>query len=96
MVPNNAVFADIAVRAELFQHIRLWGSVETYMTPNSILSYNPYRSDYVIGAAAYFGPFELGVRHECDHGVSKATEWRPYYMKTETQIYLSISGRLEF
>lgn len=94
--PSDALFVDMSVKADVFKHIRLWGNAESYMTPKTVMSFDPYRIDYVIGAAVYVGPLELGIRHECDHGVTKVTEWRPFYIKRETQVYLSVSGEIKF
>lgn len=93
-VPSDAVFVDMSIEATILSHVRLWGNAETYMTPIGIASFNPYRADYGIGAALYWGIFEIGVKHECDHGVS-ARVWRPYYASGETQVYIKISSSIE-
>ena len=84
--------ANLDVEARLWGHVRIYGSVETYMMYDSGFSFLPFRADYRAGAALYADGVELGVWHECDHGVNFTNRWYPWYGSDQTQVYLKISS----
>ena len=89
----NGFSATLETRVDIASHIKAWTSVETYETPDGMFPYfNPYRGDYVIGAAIYSKGIEVGVRHECDHGIESHYVFIPYYSFDQTKIYVKISG----
>lgn len=94
VAPNDALFADFSIQADMFGFARIWGNAETYMTPVQAPFFEPYRADFGIGVALYWGPLEIGARHECDHGFSLSS-WRPYYINGETQLYIKIGGKIQ-
>jgi hypothetical protein len=87
-----ATSAELGVNAEILKHFRLSASCETYqyLMPE-LFGFAPYRADYVFGAAIFADNIELGLRHECDHGVNSGPI-EGHYASLETQFYLKISG----
>jgi len=81
-------------QADVFSHAKLWASVETYESKESHTVYfEPFRADYIAGVALYAGGFEVGVKHECDHGVEWSSSFIPWYWLDQTEVYVKISGR---
>jgi hypothetical protein len=94
IAPSDTYTLDLSIDATLLKHIRLYGSTEAYMQPSGAMSFAPFRQDYSVGASVLFGPFELGVNHECDHSVyAEGTDH--WYIKNETQVYLKFETKLE-
>lgn len=90
---NKSFVTTLGVEASIFEHMKLWGSVETYEYSTGDSAYFlPYRSDYMFGAAIYADGVEIGVKHECDHGVEYTNIPLPWYGSYETQVYLKIGG----
>lgn len=92
----NADFVTLGLEARILNHIVLSGSMETYMVPDGNGLFGPNRIDYTAGAAFTWGPFELGFRHECDHGVESYSEVVPWYASSQTQLYLTFRGSTSF
>jgi hypothetical protein len=79
--------------AEALNHLRVWGSVETLEGADGIASFMPYEAYYRAGAALYARGFEVGIEHECDHGIEASYQDNPWYWGGYTEIYIKISGR---
>jgi hypothetical protein len=93
---ETAYVAELGVNAEAFKCLRLYGSAEIYEYHGSGLSFLPYRGDFKIGAALFFGPIEIGIDHECDHGIVFTNQWLDKYGSSETRITVTIKGKTEF
>ena len=85
---------SLEARAEIMNHLKIWGEVETYekINPDTKLSFMPFRADYLVGIALYAKGIELGISHECDHGVESQSFYVPWYYLTQTRVYVKISG----
>lgn len=59
----------VYVNATAFDHISLWGSIETYDFNFTGLQFFPFRSDYSVGFELYDKNIAIGIMHECDHPV---------------------------
>jgi hypothetical protein len=82
------------VSARAFNHLRAWGSMEAYesATENLWLGFKPYRSDFIAGIAIYSKGIELGMTHECDHGIESDVGYEPWFWGSRMAIYLRLSG----
>lgn len=90
---SNVLEAQLDVSAVILGHLRLEGSAETYMLPPSDgWTFLPFRADYTFGAALFSGNFEVGLRHECDHGIEYTNDILPWYGSSETLVYVKITG----
>ena len=96
-VDSDGCFATkFEVQADVLSHTKLWASVETYETKDvASVGFLPFRADYVAGVALYAKGIELGVRHECDHGVEWSGSFVPWYWLNQTEVYVKISGKTE-
>jgi hypothetical protein len=85
---------NLEARADILKHMKIWGNVETYekTNPDIILSFKPFRADYIVGMALYDKNIEAGIMHECDHGVESSQKFDPWYGLVQTRIYIKISG----
>jgi hypothetical protein len=90
---SGAYSAKLELSADALDHLRAWGSVETFESANPIYSdFNPFAADYVAGVAIYARGIELGLRHECDHGVESRQSFSPWLGLEQTSVYLKLSG----
>ena len=84
--------AEIELSAEAYNHLRVWGSVETFAFFNAaVVRFNPFEADYIVGAALFSKGIEAGVKLECWHGV-QCDQPRAWYGTMSTAIYLKLSG----
>jgi hypothetical protein len=97
IAPENALATSMYFEAQAFDCFKAWTVMRSYEE----FSYNkiymvPWRIDFSVGAELFYGPFAIGVWHECDHGVdSHANYLEPYYARGTTEIYISIRGKYE-
>jgi hypothetical protein len=98
---NEGVLStELALKAEAFNHIRLSTSIESRETKSekSILfgAFDPYEAYFKLGFCCYFNNFEIGITHECDHGIEAPNTPRPWLSNGNTNLYLKFSGTTQF
>jgi len=97
VAPENALATTFEFEARAFDCFKAWTTMRSYEEFSYDRIYMvPWRIDFAIGAEVYYGPFALGVWHECDHGVLSYNYTQPWYARGTTEIYLSIRGKVEF
>jgi hypothetical protein len=87
---------ELGLRAEAFDCLRAWGSANVYEYHREGLAFQPFRADFTIGAAVYWGPLELSIEHECDHPVVFERGNYPQVMVVETAVKLALTGEIRF
>lgn len=97
-VKHTAAFStELALSATLYNHVRLDTSIETHeFLPKGSSLFVPYQSYFRIGAAIFTDHLELGLKHECDHGISSAGYPSPWLGGGYTSLYLKLSGSTFF
>lgn len=93
IVSDNAISSKIFLQADMFNHLLIWCSVKTYMYPSDFPFFSPFRDDYSCGLALYSKGIELGIWHECDHGVETGIYSANWLAADTTEIYIKFSGR---
>ncbi len=85
---------DLAGEVRAWDHLRAYGGVETLMSrkPGNLAAYQPWQSNYRVGAEVYSGGLALGVFHECDHPVISDSQVYGVFGHVETRLYIRISG----
>jgi hypothetical protein len=95
--PENAIATTFELDAVAFDHLRAWGKMRSYESfAFDRLYMVPWRIDFSIGAEVFYGPFALGVWHECDHGVDSSRYMKPWYSRGTTEIYIAIRGEVKY
>jgi hypothetical protein len=96
--PDNSFFTDLSLKATLWKYVELAAGVKTYEYPDTAVqfTFDPYEAVYIAKAALVFDNFEVGLRHECDHGIESGTEIRPWVAEYKTEIYVTIKGSTSF
>jgi hypothetical protein len=91
---ENAIVVDLELDATFMEHVHFFGGVKTYavQSPESMLL-SPYRADYTFGVFGRIGPLDIGVSHECDHGVESGPVAETWYGNTETTLFFRLSSR---
>jgi hypothetical protein len=93
--PANAFSTTLAVELLAFEHIFVGGSVTTWEVWNEWLSFCPNEALYGFSAGVRFGPFELGVRHECDHSVVTGGGIDNLTIGgNKTEVYVKLEGKV--
>jgi len=85
--------------ADVIQHFKVWGSIETFMMFDEVDTngtFYPFEDYYKIGAAVYWKFLEIGVEHECDHGVLYSNQDQTWLGGGYTKFYLRVAGKIEF
>jgi hypothetical protein len=96
IAPENALATTLYFEARAFDCFKAWTSMRSYEEFSYDRIYMvPWRIDFTVGAEVYYGPFALGVWHECDHGVDSWGAMHPWYSRGTTEIYLSIRGKVD-
>ena len=93
---TNAISTELSVTAEVLKHLRFFAGVETLAIPQSYTSYVPFEAYYTIGASLYTKNLELGIKHECDHGVESSVTSLPWYGSNSTEVYLKLTAQSSF
>ncbi len=85
---------EVAGEARIWDHLRLYGSIKTLASskPGNPAAFQPWQSNYRVGAEVYSGGLALGVGHECDHPVISDFQVYGVFGHTETRLYIRISG----
>lgn len=94
---SSAVVTELSIGVEIASHLRLYGSMETRETlsldnPAAGL-FSPYEAYFKAGLAIYGEGWELGVYHECDHGIEASPVTVPWLWAGRTEIYVKVSGK---
>jgi hypothetical protein len=87
---------ELGLHAEAFGCLRAWGSAEVYEYYAEGLAFQPFRSDFTIGASVFWGPLELAIEHECDHPVVYKPGLYPQILEVQTAITLTLRGEVRF
>jgi len=96
LIYNNSLESTLSLQADMFNHFKVYTSIETYELYYSDLSFLPYRADYRIGIALYAKNIELGIYHECDHPVLYSADQVLGYGMNDTEVYIRIHGETRF
>ena len=94
----NAVSSKLEIQADIWQHARIFGSMETRETLSldpSLGLFSPYEAYFVAGAALYAKGIEIGIIHECDHGIESSSDFIPWISSGGTEVYIKISGKTQ-
>jgi hypothetical protein len=62
----------------LADHLNIYSTVEIRETKSHSIYFDPFRSDFLIGAAFYFDNLSIGISHECNHDVVTFTDFNKY------------------
>jgi hypothetical protein len=92
----NTVSTKVELNAELFNHLKIWSSVKTREGFNSDISmglFSPYEAYFIGGVAIHSFGFEIGISHECDHGIEYDVGPNPWISNGQTEVYVKISGK---
>jgi hypothetical protein len=91
---KDVIAVNLELDATYMEHLHFFGGVKTYavQSPESMLL-APYRADYTAGIFIRVGPLDLGVSHECDHGVEAGTFVEPWYGNSETTLFVRLSSK---
>jgi hypothetical protein len=95
----NAFSTKFELNAYVLNHIRIYGSTETRETINCLSVaglFKPYEDYFVAGVSVYAKNIEVGLMHECDHGVEGSIDPTRYVTAGYTEIYFKISGKTPF
>jgi hypothetical protein len=87
------------VSAEALNHLRIWGSAETRENISANIGlgfFSPYQAYYIGGISLYAKGIEIGISHECDHGISSDVLASPWLGGGSTEIFVKISGKTSF
>jgi hypothetical protein len=97
---DNAIATTLSLSAYALGHIRIDTSIETHETIVKDASINgmfqPYEAYFRLGAAIYTKNIEVGILHECDHGIETAGRPEPFLGGGFTSIYVKLSGETTF
>ena len=93
---SNSYAIKLELSADILGHLKIWGSDETYMKSDfSHIEYgafSPSEAHYRIGAYLYAKGIEVGIEHECDHGIEASYDIKPWYWGGYTEVYIKLSG----
>jgi hypothetical protein len=95
IVNQNTFSSKFEISAEAINHIRVWGSAETresFDNSGTLGLFNPYEAYYRFGTAIYSKGIEVGIEHECAHGIEAGYTNRPWLWSGYTNIYVKVSG----
>jgi len=97
---DNAISTKLEIEAAAWSHLRAWGSMEIKSTIDSNMStmgaFSPYEGYFIAGLAFYVKGFEVGIKHECDHGIESLAKPVLWVTSGGTDIYVKISGKTSF
>jgi hypothetical protein len=100
VITNNAISSKMESSLSFFDHARIFGSMETHETLNPSPSINgaftPYEGYFRAGASIYGKFWEIGIVHECDHGIDGSDVIRPWLWAGYTQFFITLSGKVSF
>lgn len=97
----NATYVNYELGLEALDMFALYTGESTRQVPNSsIASWKPYNQTYYLGAEVHKefneGLFvALGVKHLCSHPVNSWNKQLSSYNESYTEIYISVSGKLD-
>lgn len=95
----DSISTKFEINADAWNHVRLWGSMETRESfTGGFISgaFAPYEGYFIAGAAIHVPGFEIGISHECDHGIDFTFSATPWISSGNTEVYVKISGRTSF
>jgi hypothetical protein len=96
----NAISTKMELTAEAWNHLRAWSSIETreVLQPSdfSLGLFSPYEAYFIAGMALYANNIEIGISHECDHGIETTLDLAPWISNGQTEIYIKLSGKTLF
>ena len=108
--PSNAIYGQVfhedaiatkfELSAEAFNHLRISSSIETREVYNgqvsSLGAFSPYEGYFKLGAAFYGKSWEVGISHECDHGIQASNVPSAWLWAGNTELYIKLSGKSSF
>ncbi len=97
--PPNTLEATMEAKAVLFDHLELGGFMRSWQMPQSAFQWSPFRIDYGVEAALFWGPLRVGVRHECEHPVSDFLDGGVLAVPPNgnvTELFVRFAARVQF